>query len=84
VIVGKAVPYALRREPRTWGEHLRRQRILRGLRQREVANEIGVCPETVANWEKGKTRPPVGHLPALINLLGYSLWQPARNVGDVM
>jgi transcriptional regulator with XRE-family HTH domain len=84
VTVGKPAPYDLPREPRTWGEHLRRQRILRGLLQREVADKIGVDVFTVLNWERGKRAPKVRHLPKLIAFLGYCLWEPARHPGDVL
>jgi transcriptional regulator with XRE-family HTH domain len=64
------------REPRTWGEHLRRQRILRGISQPESANEIGVSEEEVWRWEAGKRRPSVPLLPRLIEFLGYCPYDP--------
>jgi transcriptional regulator with XRE-family HTH domain len=76
------VPQVAGSEPRTWGEHLRRQRILRGLLQREIANEIGVSVETIIHWETGKTEPRVQYIPALIQFLGYSLWEAARRPGE--
>ncbi len=84
MIVGKPVPYALRGEPRTWGEHLRRQRFLRGLRQKDVADEIGVGPFTILNWERGKSAPKVRFIPWITLFLGYCLWQPPRHLGDVL
>src|SRR5262245_34468825 len=35
-----------RREPRTWGDHLRRQRLKRGLKQIELAGVLGVSEMT--------------------------------------
>src|SRR5712692_1533398 len=78
----KPVPSTVMAEPRTWGEHLRRQRILRGLTQQKVANEIRVSPDTIIHWEKGKTAPQVRHLPRVIAFLRYSPWTPPRHPGE--
>jgi len=69
------------REPRTWGEHVRRQRILRGITQRESANELGVSEETISRWETGKRAPDVRRLPRLIAFLGYCPYEPGAPVG---
>jgi len=57
--------------PRTLGEHLKRVRQIRELLQRQVAAEIGVGPETLANWEKDRTSPSVIYMPAVVAFLGY-------------
>lgn len=57
--------------PRTLGEHLRAQRLDRGLMQREVARTLGVDPETLRNWETGKHEPAVRHYPAVFAFLGF-------------
>jgi transcriptional regulator with XRE-family HTH domain len=64
-------------EPSTLGEHLRRVRLERGLRQVDLAEILQVTPSTVVHWEQGSTSPlpsdgPViatflGHLPAMGN-----------------
>jgi transcriptional regulator with XRE-family HTH domain len=82
VTAAKPVSYELRREPRTWGEHLRRQRILRTLRQADVANEIGIALSTFIKWERGKCEPPVRYIPRITTFLGYCPWQPARTPGE--
>jgi len=69
------------REPRTWGEHLRRQRILRAITQRESANEIGAAEETISRWETGERCPGVRLLPKIIAFLGYCPYEPAAPVG---
>ena len=69
-------------EPRTWGEHVRRQRILRGFLQREVANEIGVAPLTLLNWERGKCAPKVRHVPRVTLFLGYCPWAAPQSPGE--
>jgi transcriptional regulator with XRE-family HTH domain len=58
-------------EPKTIGDHVRQARKKRGLLQREVAELIGVTKETVANWEKNMTEPPVPSMPGIVRFLGY-------------
>ena len=58
-------------EPQTLGEHLKRCRLQRKLSQSSVAQILEVNPNTILNWEKGHTEPPVEALPALLQLLGY-------------
>jgi len=70
------------KEPQSWGEHLRRQRILRGLLQKEVANEIGVSPETVIHWERHRTSPPARTIPRITLFLGYCPWTPPQSPGE--
>src|SRR5207237_511684 len=67
----KPIAPELRREPGTWGEHLRRQRIVRGLLQRDLAVAHGVTTETIYNWENGRAEPEVRYLPRIIDFLGY-------------
>src|SRR5258705_9041341 len=76
------VTYELRRESRTWGEHLRRQRILRGLRQKDSANEIGVSVETMIHWEGHRTTPPARTIPRITLFLGYCPWTAPRTPGE--
>jgi transcriptional regulator with XRE-family HTH domain len=64
----------LAQDPRTWGEHLRRQRILRGLTQKESANEIRVSEETINHWERHRTMPPARSIPRITLFLGYCPW----------
>jgi transcriptional regulator with XRE-family HTH domain len=78
----KPVPSTVMAEPRTWGEHLRRQRILRGLTQQKVANEIRVSHDTIIHWETGKTAPQVRHVPRVIAFLGYCPWTSPRHAGE--
>lgn len=78
----KPSPRVVLQEPRTWGEHLRRQRILRGLLQKEVANEIGVCPDTVLNWEANRNTPPVHLLPRITTFLRYCPWTAPQTPGE--
>jgi len=58
-------------ELRTLGDHIRKRRLDLGLLQREVADQIGVTVFTIRNWERGRTRPAVRLMPAIIRFLGY-------------
>jgi transcriptional regulator with XRE-family HTH domain len=58
-------------EPRTVGEHLKRRRFDLGLRQKDVAREVGANFKTYENWERGRTEPEVRFFPAVIRFLGY-------------
>ena len=64
-------PIAYAREPKTLGEHLRKARLYRGLRQRDLAEQLGVRVETVANWEKNRGRPLARHYPGIFTFLGF-------------
>jgi DNA-binding XRE family transcriptional regulator len=57
--------------PRTVGEHLKRARLDRGIRQKEAARSIGCRPATLGTWEKGRVAPDVPFWPAILRFLGY-------------
>jgi transcriptional regulator with XRE-family HTH domain len=69
-------------EPRTVGEHLKRRRLDLGLRQRDVAAELGVTAQTVQTWESGKHRPPVHLVPHIQAFLGFCPFDPAWAFGQ--
>lgn len=54
----------------TIGDHIRKVRLNRGLRQRDVAQIIGVDPFTILNWETGATKPKFRYMPVIIRFLG--------------
>ncbi len=58
-------------EPKTLGEHLKKQRLERGLLQTQVATLLGVDEASIVNWERGKRTPQIRHLPAIYKFLGY-------------
>jgi transcriptional regulator with XRE-family HTH domain len=58
-------------EPISVGDHIRKKRLQLGLFQWEAAQQLGVHPLTVLNWEKGRTEPPVKVMPAIFRFLGY-------------
>jgi transcriptional regulator with XRE-family HTH domain len=72
----------VRGEPVTVGDHVRHTRLRRGLLQRDVGALIGVAKDTVANWEKNKTEPPVASMPAIVRFLGYEPWPEPTTLPD--
>lgn len=61
--------------PKILGEHLKKRRRELGLVQREVGKQMGVSAETVANWEKGKTKPVASQFkPVLDQAAQYLGW----------
>ena len=50
------------------GERLQKQRLLRGLSQKQVAVSIGVSPGNVSNYESGERTPSLEKLVALADL----------------
>lgn len=53
------------------GDHLRAQRIDRGLFQSQVAAQIGVHELTICNWESNESQPALRWIPAVVRFLGY-------------
>lgn len=58
-------------ELHTIGDHVRKRRLDLGILQREMAGRIGVCRETILHWELGQSRPAIGYLPIIVEVLGY-------------
>ena len=54
------------------GTQIRQKCQKSGLTQPELARKLGVRVETIQNWERGRTIPPVGYLPGLAGFLGSS------------
>lgn len=44
-----------------------------GMTQLQLANELGVTPSTVYNWERGRNEPKASQLKALAVLFGVSM-----------
>jgi transcriptional regulator with XRE-family HTH domain len=64
-----SLPYSHTLE--TIGDHLKTRRLDLGLRQKDVAQQLGVKTETVTNWEKNYTAPQLYLIPRVIQFLGY-------------
>ncbi|MGQ0590291.1 MAG: helix-turn-helix domain-containing protein [Sphingosinicella sp.] len=52
---------------------LRRRRRELGMFQKDVAQRLGVTPDTVLNWEKGRCRPPARYRSAIATFLKSDL-----------
>lgn len=48
-------------------------RVNSGMKQAEAAKEIGVMPQTLRNWEKGKTSPNFAQLSKMCEIYGISV-----------
>jgi len=68
----------------TLGEHLRHIRLRRKLSQKEAALILGVDADSVLNWEKGRTTPPVTLMPAILRFLGYDPFPEPVTVSERM
>lgn len=64
-------------EPTTVGEHIKRERLKRGLLQKDLAPLFKVDAFTIMNWEIGFTKPQIKDVPALITFLGYDPEPPS-------
>ena len=69
-------------EVRSIGDHIRARRFDLGLHQREVATQMGVCAETIRNWELGWRQPAIRSLPAIVQFLGYSPLPQGKSLGE--
>ena len=47
-------------------------RVNKGLKQGEAAKKIGVMPQTLRNWEKGKTSPKPEQLVTMCKIYGVT------------
>ena len=56
----------------SFGERLRELRSLHGLSQEAVAKKLGVSPQAVSKWEKGRSLPDLSVLPPLAELFRVS------------
>src|SRR5262249_34649841 len=61
-----------RRQFKTLDDHMRKKRNEGGLRQREVADLLGVDPQSVNAWERNYHQPSLHLLPAIIGFLNYN------------
>jgi len=69
-------------EPNALGEHIKRRRLDLGLRQRDVAADLGVRFVTLCGWETGRATPETRYIPAIERFLGYCLYDPIWTFGE--
>jgi transcriptional regulator with XRE-family HTH domain len=63
--------------PQTWGDHIRKRRLVLGITQKEVAKMLGVTQSTLINWEKGRSVPPLLTMSRVVRFLGHDPFPPA-------
>ena len=61
------------KDPKTLGERVRKARMDRHLMVKELAERVGVVPETVINWEKRNLKPMRRSLERLRAMLGLEV-----------
>lgn len=54
-------------------ENLKKQRMLKNLTQEDVAELLGITPQSVSKWERGESYPDITFLPALANIFETSI-----------
>lgn len=54
-------------------ENLKKYRDLKNLTQEEVAEYLGITPQSVSKWERGESYPDITLLPALANIFETSI-----------
>lgn len=65
-------------------EGIRAQRLERGLFQKDVARLVGVCTDTVTNWEKSRSSPDLRTFPRVLEFLGYDPHDQASSAGEAV
>ncbi len=71
-------------ERKTLGDHIRAVRLERGLRQREVAEQIGVRRGTINKWECKRGEPRTRDVPRIIEFLGYDPFPDPQRFEELM
>jgi transcriptional regulator with XRE-family HTH domain len=56
-------------DTKTFGGQIRKRRLALGLRQKDLASQMGVTKETVRAWEKNRAEPCFDHLPKVAEFI---------------
>jgi len=54
-------------------ENLKRYRMMKNLTQEDVAEYLGITPQSISKWERGECYPDITFLPALANIFETSI-----------
>ena len=54
-------------------ENLKKYRIMKNLTQEDVAEYLGLTPQSISKWERGECYPDITFLPALANIFETSI-----------
>lgn len=71
-------------ELKTLGDHLRKRRLELGLRQIDVAQQLGVAIQCISNWEHHRSSPKVYLIPRIVEFLGYSPFERPNNFPETL
>jgi len=82
LVAPKPLPPEYPAQLRSLGDHLRAERLKRGLLQKQVAAELGVNVNTVVGWEVGREEPKVSYIPAILRFLGYDPFSGEMSFGE--
>lgn len=55
------------------GENLKKYRMMKNYTQEDVADFLGITPQSVSKWERGESYPDITFLPALANIYETSI-----------
>ncbi|MCP4369484.1 MAG: helix-turn-helix domain-containing protein [Deltaproteobacteria bacterium] len=67
----KPLPTAYPKILKTLGDHLRKSRLDLKLLQKDVAQKLGACEQSICNWEKNLSKPAIKYIPKIVEFLGY-------------
>ncbi len=82
VSFSKPTPKKYPKDPKTIGEHILKRRMDLGLLQSAIEQRMGVCCDTICNWENGWSEPELRYLPAIIEFLDYNPFPKPRNLSE--
>ncbi len=54
-------------------ENLKKYRVMKNLTQEDIAEYLGITPQSVSKWERGECYPDITFLPALANIFETSV-----------
>mgnify|MGYP002725883772 CR=1 FL=1 len=66
----------------TLGDHIRARRLDLGLEQKDVAILLKVCKDTIKNWENNHFKIEARNYPAIMDFLGYCLYEKLITWGE--
>ncbi len=54
-------------------ENLKKLRVMKNFTQEEIADFLGITPQSISKWERGESYPDITFLPALANIFETSI-----------
>ncbi|MBQ6943495.1 MAG: helix-turn-helix transcriptional regulator [Ruminococcus sp.] len=54
-------------------ENLKKLRVMKNLTQEDIADFLGITPQSISKWERGESYPDITFLPALANIFETSI-----------